>query len=136
MKRLEKGSEREQQFLLFLRLAVGIVGVVGVGVLAHDLPIDGAFFKGEVPHAEFERETCLDHSECGDVGPLIPLPVTSVHSGFTWAGEPGSERWEAPKLLFWMRHADMRGSDLFDLDCIEELILDSGFSVWPIPDNE
>ncbi|WP_437314857.1 galactose oxidase-like domain-containing protein [Sorangium sp. So ce385] len=47
-------------------------------------------------------------SEAGALGPLIPFHKDAVHAGFFW--DPLGR----PKILFWMRPSEYRGTDLAD----------------------
>jgi hypothetical protein len=76
-------------------------------------------------------EDCFNPAECGIIGPLIAMPVPAIHSGLMWS----ENSWELPKLLFWSRHANMRGTDVADYQCLEELIL-GAYSSWPISSIE
>ena len=98
--------------------------------LAHDE--DDFDLFPDVPGSGYVRDTCSDHHECGQVGPLIPMPYTAVGSGLIWTDAD----WDNPKLHFKGRHSDVTPADVFDEACMEELILGSGFSAWPIPSEE
>lgn len=99
-------------------------------LLAHDEYIFDLF--PVIPGSGYVRDTCADHSTCGKVGPLIPLPYTAVGSGIVWTDKD----WNQPKIQFKGRHSDVTPADVFDEACMEELILNSGFSAWPIPSDE
>jgi hypothetical protein len=50
-------------------------------------------------------------TNCGELGPLIPFHKDAIHAALVWAGAQ-----RTPKICFWMRPTEYRGSDLVDPD--------------------
>ncbi|WP_438038922.1 galactose oxidase-like domain-containing protein [Sorangium sp. So ce128] len=59
----------------------------------------------DVEEASTEAVTA---ASSGELGPLIPMHKDAVHAGFFW--DPLGK----PKILFWMRPSEYRGTDLAD----------------------
>jgi len=107
--------------------------VVGLGLGSPNLTV--AHDEDEPPPAPgstWEAETCLDDSQCGDVGPMIPMTYNAVGAGLVWT----KDNWEQPKIQYKGRHSEFKPTDVVSEDCVEDLILNSGFSAWPIPRSE
>jgi len=84
------------------------------------------------PGSTWEPETCTDKSQCGDLGGLMPIPTDPKGAVMVW----DSKNWEVPMIQFKERHAEMKARDLYDTDCLEAVVLASGYSAWPIPRDE
>ena len=77
------------------RMSRRMASLLGVALL---LPL------GSAPAAS---QGAPNPAEVGKLGPLIPFHKDAIHAGVSWTG--GS-----PKLCFWMRPSEYRGSDLID----------------------
>jgi hypothetical protein len=51
-----------------------------------------------------------DPSKVGKLGPLIPFHKDAIHAALVWTGP----KRKTPKVCFWMRPAEYRGTDLVD----------------------
>lgn len=84
------------------------------------------------PGSTWEPETCLADNVCGEVGPLIPMTYNAVGAGIVWT----KDNWEQPKIQYKGRHSEFKPTDVVSEDCVEQMVLNSGFSAWPIPRSE
>jgi hypothetical protein len=57
--------------------------------------------------------TSTDPAAVGELGPLIPFHKDAIHAALLWTKET------SPKICFWMRPAEYRGSDLVDSTLID-----------------
>ena len=57
--------------------------------------------------------TSTDPAAVGELGPLIPFHKDAIHAALLWTKET------SPKICFWMRPAEYRGSDLVDATLID-----------------
>jgi hypothetical protein len=114
--------------LILLGLVVGLgLGSPNLAV-GHDEPDPQGPFT---PGSTWELETCLDHSLCGDLGPLLPLPTDPKGAGLIW----DSTNWEVPRIHFKERHSEMRAKDMYDGACLEAVIKESSPAVSGQPSS-
>jgi hypothetical protein len=57
--------------------------------------------------------TSTDPATVGELGPLIPFHKDAIHAALLWTKET------SPKICFWMRPSEYRGSDLVDSTLID-----------------
>ncbi len=116
------------KWLLVLALGTGLT-LSGPIAYAH---LDDEEEITPAPGATWEPETCVDDAECGDMMPLIPMTYNAVGAGIVWT----DDNWDVPKIQYKGRHSEFKPTDLYDEDCMEDLVLLSGYSAWPIPRSE
>ncbi len=102
-------------------------GLSWPNVYAHDEAEDPP-----APGSTWEIETCHDHSQCGHVGPFIPMTYNAVGASMVWT----KDRWEKPMIQYKGRHSEFKATDVYDMQCVEAAIRKSGYSAWPIPRAE
>lgn len=102
-----------------LRAAFVVVALMAVtsvslfrNVFAHDEPPPGS-------GGSYTPDTCVQgHNVCGDFEPLTPMHgAEGVHAGLIWKA-----RAAMPKLLYWARFTDYKGSDIADPAVIQAKI--------------
>src|SRR3982750_3644896 len=93
-------------------------------LMAHDEPPPGS-------GGSYTPDTCVQgHNVCGDFEPLIPMHgAEGVHAGLVWKDHAAM-----PKILYWARFTDYRGSDVADPDVLRALIA-AGALTNTVPTN-
>jgi hypothetical protein len=118
------------------RLLYPAAGMALLAILAGPLVISIYSHEDEegppAPGSGWEPETCLDLDKCGQTQPLVPMTYNAVGAGIVWTNND----WENPKIQYKGRHSEFRATDVVDEKCVERLILNAGFSAWPIPRAE
>jgi hypothetical protein len=72
-----------------------------------------------------------DPSEVGELGPLIPFHKDAIHAALVWTGPQRA----TPKVCFWMRPAEYRGTDLVDPDGVSPDGGDTGGFIQDFEDH-